>query len=161
MQSPQLKTHRIVVMFEVAGFRDSLRRRTKMATLQETMTLQEKIGAIASLNERISPPVLHPLAPHEPRAPISILTPAKRTALIACLNGGGTLHKRRGVWTPSSAGPCDKRIAGITVADLSRDGMLSLTILGRHASAQLTTRGSWFARTAAAALPLAYRDEPR
>ena len=149
-------------MFEMAGFQDSLRRRSKMVTLQETSTLQEKIGATAPLNERTSPPVLHPLAPHdEPRAPISILTPAKRTALIACLTGGGTLHKRQGIWTPLSSSPCDKGIAGITVADLSRDGMLSLTTLGRQASAQLTTRGSWFARTAAAALPLAYRDEPR
>jgi len=122
-----------------------------MATPQEMTTLQEKIGATASRNT----------APNEPRAPLSILTPAKCAALIACLNGGGTLHKQRGVWTPSSAGPCDKRISGITVADLRREGMLTLTMVGKHASAQLTTRGSWFARTAASAVPLACRDEPR
>jgi hypothetical protein len=115
-------------------------------------------------------PAASSLAPNEPKAPISILTPAKRAALMACLSGG-TLEKQRGVWTPSSGGPCDKRISGITVADLGRDGMpssggpcdkrisgitvadlgrdgmLSVTILGRHASAHLTTRGSWFART--------------
>jgi hypothetical protein len=45
---------------------------------------------------------------------------------------------------------CDKRISGVTVADLGRDGMLTLTMLGRNASARLTTRGSWFARTVAA-----------
>ena len=98
------------------------------------------------------------LTPDEPRAPISILTPAKRAALIACLIGGGTLHKQRGVWTPASAGPGDKHIAGITVADLSRDGMLTITMLSKHASAQLTTRGSWFARTAASAVPLACQE---
>jgi hypothetical protein len=72
------------------------------------------------------------------------LTRAKRAALIACLNGGGTLYKRRGVWMPSPVGPSDQRISGI--------GMLTLSILGRHASAHLTPRGSWFARTAAAKL---------
>ena len=120
-----------------------------MATPQEANTPQEKIGTVAALNERTSSLVLHLLAPDEPRAPVSILTLAQRTALVACLNGG-RLYKQRGVWTPSLAGPCNKGIAGVTVADLSRDGMLSLTIQGRHASAQLTTRGSWFARTAAA-----------
>jgi hypothetical protein len=35
------------------------------------------------------------------RAPIDILSPAKRAALIACLNGDGVLHKRYGVWSPS------------------------------------------------------------
>ena len=128
-----------------------------MVTPQEANAPQEKIGTIA-LNERTSPLVLHPLAPDEPRAPISILTPAKRAALIACLIGGGTLHKQRGVWTPASDGPCDKHIAGITVADLSRDGMLTISMLSKHASAQLTTRGSWFARTAASAVPLACQE---
>jgi|SRR6516165_2064356 hypothetical protein len=122
-----------------------------MVTPQEANTPQEKIGTIAALNERTSPLViLHSLAPDEPRAPISILTLAQRTALVTCLNGGGRLYKQRGVWTPLLAGPCDKGIAGVTVADLSRDCMLSLTTQGRHASAELTTRGSWFARTAAA-----------
>jgi hypothetical protein len=86
------------------------------------------------------------------------LTPAKRAALIACLISGGTLHKQRGVWTPASAGPGDRRVAGITVADLSRDGMLTVTVLSKHASAQLTTRGSWFARTAASTVPLACQE---
>ena len=121
-----------------------------MATPQETTMLPEKSGATASGGKPISPPESYTLAPNEPRAPISILTPAKRIALVACLNGGGTLHRRQGIWMPLSAGPCDKGIAGITVADLSRDGMLSLTTLGRRASAQLTARGSWFARTATA-----------
>ena len=37
-------------------------------------------------------------ASHEQPAPTAILSPAKRTALIACLKGGGTLHQRYGVW---------------------------------------------------------------
>jgi hypothetical protein len=35
------------------------------------------------------------LAPSKPRAPIAILSPAKRNALVACFNAGG-LHKRDG-----------------------------------------------------------------
>jgi hypothetical protein len=128
-----------------------------MPTPQEITTPKEKIGASYS-SPLTSPQALHTLTPDEPRAPISILTPAKRAALIACLIGGGTLHKQRGVWTPVPAGPCDKHIAGITVADLSRDGMLTLTMLRKHASAQLTTRGSWFARTAASAVSLATQE---
>ena len=128
-----------------------------MSTSQEMTTLQEKTGALYS-RTLISPPASHTLTTNEPRAPISILTPAKRAALIACLIGGGTLHKQRGVWTPASDGSCDKHIAGITVADLYRDGMLTITMLSKHASAQLTTRGSWFARTAASAVPLACQE---
>jgi hypothetical protein len=89
------------------------------------------------------------LAPDEPRAPTAILSAAKRDALLACLNGG-TLHKRCGVWTlPVGSTDLDKTISGVTVADLRRDGMLTLTVLGRSASVRLTPRGSWFARTAA------------
>jgi hypothetical protein len=65
------------------------------------------------------------------------------------MSGGGTLRKHDGVWIAASARPGDKPIAGVTVADLGREGMLTLTLLGESASAQLTTRGSWFARTAA------------
>ena len=89
-------------------------------------------------------------ASNEQPAPTAILSPAKRTALIACLKGGGTLHKRHGAWGSEAAGADDKPVSGMTVADLSRDGMLTITTLGKSASAQLTTRGSWFARTAAA-----------
>jgi hypothetical protein len=85
---------------------------------------------------------------NEPRAPTAILSPAKRAALVTCLKGTGTLHKRCGVWVSESAGT-ERPVSGMTVADLSRDGMLTLTVLGKSASAQLTTRGNWFARTAA------------
>jgi hypothetical protein len=37
-------------------------------------------------------------ASNEQPAPTAILSSAKRTALIACLKGGGTLHQRYGVW---------------------------------------------------------------
>jgi hypothetical protein len=83
----------------------------------------------------------------ETRAPTAILSPAKRAALRACLNGG-ILERRRGVWISPSAGACDKPVSGITVADLGRDGLLtSLSTLRGSASATLTIRGSWFART--------------
>ena len=44
--------------------------------------------------------------------------------------------------------PHDKPISGVTVADLGRDGMLTRSTLDGNASARLTTRGNWFARTA-------------
>ena len=88
------------------------------------------------------------LGPNEPHAPIAILTTAKRAALVACLRDG-SLHKHGGVWTAPSATSDEKPIAGPTVADLGRDGLLALTVLGRSKSAQLTQRGNWFARTLA------------
>ena len=110
--------------------------------------IQDNPGEPASRSDP-HPVPLPLLAPDEPRAPTAILSPAKRAALLACLNGS-TLHKRCGVWTVPSASTYDKPISGITVADLRRDGMLTLTVLGKSASVRLTTRGSWFARTAAA-----------
>jgi hypothetical protein len=89
------------------------------------------------------------LALNEPRAPIATLSSVKLAALIACLNGHGTLYKRYGVWSPAPVGACEKRISGATVADLSRDGMLTIAVTGGSASARLTTQGTWFARTAA------------
>jgi hypothetical protein len=87
-------------------------------------------------------PVL-PLASGEQRALIAILSAAKRNALIACFNGNG-LHKKNGAWH----GPPDgKPVSGVTVADLARDGMLTLTTDHRLGTARLTERGNWFART--------------
>jgi hypothetical protein len=110
---------------------------------------QDNPGGTASRNDDLHPVRLPLLAPDEPRAPIAILSPAKRAALLACLNGG-TLYKRCGMWTVPSASTYDKPVSGVTVADLRRDGMLTLTVLGSSTSVRLTTRGSWFARTAAA-----------
>jgi hypothetical protein len=88
-----------------------------------------------------APPL--PLAPSEPRALIAILSSAKRNALVACFNANG-LHKKDGAWH----GPPDgKPVSGVTVADLARDGMLTLTTDHRLSSARLTERGNWFART--------------
>jgi hypothetical protein len=86
------------------------------------------------------------LAPKEPRAPVTILSPAQRTALLACLESG-MLHRHRGAWVRTTARAGEKRIAGITIADLARDGFLNID--AKRVSAQLTARGSWFARTAA------------
>lgn len=105
----------------------------------------EKIEQPTSLGATEPSPLL---AYHDARAPIDILSPAKRAALIACLNGDGVLHKRYRIWSPSSVGT-QTRISGQTVADLSRDGMLIVTVIGKRASARLTARGAWFARTAA------------
>jgi hypothetical protein len=85
-------------------------------------------------SELISPMPFPLLAPNEPRTPITILSPAQRTALIACL-ADGTLSKRCGVWTSQSAHACGRRIEGVTVADLIREGMLTVSVLGRSAEA--------------------------
>jgi hypothetical protein len=83
------------------------------------------------------------LAPDERRAPIDGLSPIKQYALAACFNAG-ELRKKDGAWH----GPSNKRpLAGVTVADLVREGMLTVTNNQRMRSAQLTTRGNWFART--------------
>jgi hypothetical protein len=95
-------------------------------------------------------PLLQP-ASDERRAPTAILSSAKRTALIACLNGG-SLRRRCGIWTAPSASVGDKPISGATVADLGRDGMLTLSVLHGSACARLTARGNWFAQTVATEL---------
>jgi hypothetical protein len=110
---------------------------TMLQDLTEEFASQSELNATASLLM---------LAPDESRAPIGILSRAKRAALTACLNGG-FLYRRCGVWNAPSASACDKPISGVTVADLGRDDMLTLTMLHGSASARLTTRGNWFART--------------
>ena len=89
------------------------------------------------------PTPLSPLAPSEPRALIAILSAAKRNALVTCFNASG-LHKKDGAW---HGAPDGKPVSGVTVADLARDGMLTLTTDRRLGSAQLTERGTWFAQT--------------
>jgi hypothetical protein len=96
------------------------------------------------------------VAGSEPHASITKLSAAQQTALIACLTGGGTLYRHRGVWVPVSVSSPTPRIAGVTVKTLVRDGMLTLTVHGRKASVRLTVRGSWFARAL-----LAETMEPR
>ena len=108
-------------------------------------------GELASWNEPYSAVPLLLLASDERRAPTAILSSAKRAALIACLNGG-SLHKHCGVWSPPSANVTDKPISGVTVADLGRDGMLTLRTLRESAHARLTPRENWFARTVATEL---------
>jgi hypothetical protein len=113
--------------------------------------LQDHTGEPASRREPNSATLLLLLSPDERRAPTAILSPAKRAALIACLNGG-ILHKQCGVWIAPSASTCDKPISGVTVADLGRDGMLTLTMLRGSAYARLTARGNWYAQTVATEL---------
>ena len=92
--------------------------------------------------------VAPPLEANEPRAPIAILTPAQRKALIVCLEAG-TIHRQRGAWAPAGTTTSEPRISGITVADLARDGLMAIEAVGKSRSARLTMRGSWFARTVA------------
>ena len=108
--------------------------------------LPDKKGETVFGNEPISSVPMPLLAPDEPRAPTAILSPA----LMACL-ADGTLCKQRGVWTSPRDTTSDRRIAGITVADLARDGMLTVNAIDARAVAQLTVRGSWLARTIASA----------
>jgi hypothetical protein len=101
----------------------------------------------SSSGDAITPESLSPLERGKRPAPIAILSPAKRAALIAFLRGDGTLHKSRGVWCAQPAKACESRIYGMTIADLARDGMLTVTVNRKCASARLTPRGEWFART--------------
>jgi hypothetical protein len=98
---------------------------------------------LASPGEPICPPSASVLAPGERHAPVAELSPSKKSALVACFNAGG-LNKKDGAWHGALGG---KPIAGITTADLARDGMLTVTIKHRNGSARLTERGNWFART--------------
>jgi hypothetical protein len=84
-----------------------------------------------------------PFMTTKPRAPVGLLSLAKRTALVECFNNNG-LDKRSGCW---SGAPEGKRISGVTVADLARDGMFSVITNRRHGSVRLTERGQRFART--------------
>jgi hypothetical protein len=84
---------------------------------------------------------------NEAHAPIASLNRAKRNALMVCYCEG-SLHKRKGVWLSASGNGDEQPIAGGTVADLARDGLLAITALDKKSkTAQLTGRGEWFART--------------
>jgi hypothetical protein len=108
------------------------------------MTIQDAALQVTAVEPaHPSPLASDPLARSEPRALIAILSVAKRNALVACFNASG-LHKKNGAW---HGAPDGKPVSGVTVADLARDGMLTLTTDHRLASARLTERGNWFART--------------
>jgi len=98
----------------------------------------KKVAMITS--NHILPPVV---MANKRRAPVAILSPTKRTAIIECFNNNG-LHKRNGYWCGTPEG---KHISGVTVADLARDGMFSVERNLPQGSALLTERGQWFART--------------
>jgi hypothetical protein len=105
-------------------------------------------GLLAELKSKnatiTSRPKLPPLVmANKPRAPVVVLSLAKRIAVIECFNSNG-LHKRNGCWCGSPEG---KHISGVTVADLARDGMFSVVTNRLHGSARLTERGQWFAGT--------------
>jgi hypothetical protein len=103
---------------------------------------EDDAGGTRGHNEVIST-LPFPLLPRPPRALVGILSPAKRNALIACFNASG-LTKKNGAWHGL---PDGQRTSGVTIADLARDGMLTLTTDRQATSARLTERGNWFART--------------
>jgi hypothetical protein len=108
--------------------------------MSQMIALQDNAG------EPSGPPPAAPLrllTPGEPLAQIAILSLARRNALVACFNAGG-LHKKDGAWHGLLGGVAQ---SGVTIADLARDGMLTVTKNHRLGSAQLTERGNWFART--------------
>jgi hypothetical protein len=105
------------------------------------MTIPQYNAGASGQNELLS--TLPSQLPKEPRALVAILSPAKRNALIACFYASA-LNKKDGAWHGL---PDGKRTSGVTVADLARDGMLTLTTDRQAASARLTERGNWFART--------------
>ena len=105
--------------------------------------LKDNVAGPAPLNELISPAPLLLLAPNEPPAPIANLSPAQRNALVACINAGG-LYKKAGAWHGPFGG---KPLSGATIANLARDGMMTVTTNHRLGSAKVTGRGNWFART--------------
>ena len=109
---------------------------------------QDKHDESVSLKTTISPATSKLLKRDEPHAPTALLSTPKRDALVACL-ADGRLRKQRGVWT--SVSNAHRRIASITVANLVRDGMLTVRMCGRRGVVHLTVRGSWFARTIASA----------
>lgn len=83
----------------------------------------------------------------ETPAPIVGISPAQRIALIEC-HIAGMLKKFHGRW---GAEGTLARIAGVTVSDLARDGMLVVnSTTYRKETARLSDRGEWFARTLAA-----------
>jgi hypothetical protein len=88
-------------------------------------------------------------AADEPRAPVNTMSRCEREALLACLDAG-ELQKRAGAWrSPDGAFTA----AGVTIANLTRDGFMKLTgpkrKAHRCASAKLNTRGLWYARSLA------------
>jgi hypothetical protein len=105
--------------------------------------LQDNAADLAFQTELISPAAFVRLAPNEAPAPIAKLSVAKRNAVLACAKAGG-LYKKAGAWHGPSDG---KPLSGVTIADLARDGLFTVTTNNRIGSAQLTERGGWFART--------------
>ena len=89
-----------------------------------------------------SPPPTSPDAAPLPRARAAGLSAAKRYALVACLDAG-ELNRKNGFWHGLADG---KPICGVTVADLARDGLMTVSTENRLGMARLTERGYSFAR---------------
>src|SRR2546429_8802952 len=87
--------------------------------------LQDHAGELAFRGEPNSAAPLLFLAPDEPRAPTDRLSPTKRAALIACLNGGAGLFNRPGRGALPSGTAWAKPTFGFTAQALGRAAMLS------------------------------------
>jgi hypothetical protein len=135
-----------VAFLWIVQFRHSLRSdflpSVPDATGADMTILREIAGESKGGNEATST-LSSPRLFREPRAPVAILSFAKRNALVACFNAAA-LTKKNGAWH----GPPDgKPTSGVTIADLARDGLLTLSTDSRVISARLTEQGAWFART--------------
>ena len=86
------------------------------------------------------------LGRNDPQAAILSLSPVKWAALVACAEVDGALYKRYGAWSTHAAGSLGRKISGNTVADLVRDGMLTLNVIGKDVTARLTPQGERIAR---------------
>jgi hypothetical protein len=101
------------------------------------------------------------LEPGETPAPVACLSHSKRAALITCVKGDGTLRKCGGIWSaPSTAGD-HRPIFGVTVADLCREGMMTITVAGKNPVAKLTPQGMWYGRTALTEMAIVSRGPER
>ena len=68
------------------------------------------------------------LTPHEGRAPTANLSPTKRAALLSPASQSG-----------------ERPIFGVTVADLARDGMVTVTVAGQTSTATASDEYTFFA----------------
>lgn len=136
-----------------SGFRECYDRHSRIAIVKGGSVNQEpracesreynemarREGATSTSSPSLPPAVMA----NKRHAPVAILSPTKRAAIIECFSNNG-LHKQSGYWCGTPEG---KHISGVTVADLARDGMFSVERNLPHGSAFLTERGQWFAQT--------------
>ena len=79
--------------------------------MREPRLQRDAATEVTTISALTLPPLV---VANKPRAPVAVLSPTKRTAVIERFNNNG-LYKGRGHWC---GGPEGKHISGVTVADL-------------------------------------------